>query len=109
MITAPTLVKMSKSLNFNGISSTPKGLLSGALSTYSRRVYSSKRSGLPLVSSRTVEGGRLASRGIRETAVRRYELEEGESNFSKDGGGRLQAFGLELLECGHLVSVSGRD
>lgn len=41
-----TLVKMSNSMNFAGLSSMPKGLRSGAFATYCLRVYSSNNSGL---------------------------------------------------------------
>ena len=43
------LVKMSKSSNLLGSSSSPKGFRSGALATNWRRVYSSKMAGLSLL------------------------------------------------------------
>jgi hypothetical protein len=53
----PTFVNMSKSVNFAGSSSVPKGLRSGALATYCLRVYSSKISELYEVSGvRILEG-----------------------------------------------------
>lgn len=48
-----TFVKISNSANLAGSSSVPKGLRSGAFATYCRRVYSSKISGLRIVSGCT--------------------------------------------------------